>query len=112
MKEFETFDDEAKHNVVRAVIAYKTNMLTSLVKAYTCDVEFVIDAPETFNFFYSNLKYLGFEHTPLSHVDQVLRSLVVSYGNKRAQGIFKHKWMMYMMKPFMLLSAIGHLVIE
>lgn len=67
--EFETFDAEAKHSIQRATVAYKTTMITSIVKSYTVDVDFVIDAPENLNFFSANLKYLGLEHTPQTHVD-------------------------------------------
>jgi hypothetical protein len=54
-------------------------MVTSLVKAFTTDINFVIDSPQTLGFFAGNLQYLGLEHTPQTHVDQVLRSLVAKY---------------------------------
>lgn len=44
-------------------------MVNSLVKSFTSDIDFVIDSPATLNFFGANLKYLGLEHTPSTHVD-------------------------------------------
>lgn len=58
------------------------------------------DSPDDQGFFEENLKYLDLEVTPGSHVDQVFRSIVSDYTDRQAQGIFKHKWMLYMMKPF------------
>lgn len=77
-------------------------MVKALVKPFTSgeEVDFVIDSPQTVSFFAANLIYLGLEHTPLTHVDQVMRSLVVSYKDRAAQGLFKHRWMLFLMKPF------------
>ena len=38
--------------------------------------------------------------TPGSHVDQVFRSVCSLYKDRSAQGIFKHRWMLWLMKPF------------
>lgn len=66
---FNNEDDEAKFNIYKSTVTYKTNMVTSLVKSFTTEVDFVIDSPATLGFFGSNLKYLGLEHTPQTHVD-------------------------------------------
>lgn len=52
------------------------------------------------SFFRDNLKYLGLTVTVGSHVDQVFRSAIVTYKDRSAQGIFQHRWMMFLMKPF------------
>ena len=67
-------------------------------------VDFATDAPSNSNFFHANLKYLGIKVTPGSHVDQVARTLVVTYQDRSAQGIFAHRWMLCIMKPFVWLK--------
>lgn len=42
---FKSFDQEAKHNIKKATVAYRTQMVTSLVQSFTQDVDFVIDNP-------------------------------------------------------------------
>lgn len=64
------------------------------------EVDYVKDSAENQGFFEENLKYLGIDVTAGSHVDQVFRSVVSPYKERSAQGIFKHRWMMYFMKPF------------
>jgi len=87
--------------VQSATVTYLTTMNSCLLKYKTTSVDYVHDSASTVNFFNANLKYLGLEVTPLGHVDQVLRSLVIKdYEDRSAQGIFKHKWMLYLMKPF------------
>ena len=108
---FNNEDEETRFGMQRATVTYQTTMVTCLVKSFTTEVDYVSDSPSTQSFFRANLKYLGLEVTPGSHVDQVLRSLIVRYGDKQAQGIFKHKWMLWLMKPFVWfklpLSAVG-----
>ena len=48
------------------------------------EVDFEKDSPENQAFFESNLKYLGIEVTPGSHVDQVFRTAVSSYSERKA----------------------------
>jgi hypothetical protein len=66
-------------------------------------VDFAVDSPENQTFFRENLKYLGIEVSPGSHIDQVVKSLIVPYASREAQGIFKHRWMLFLMKPFVLI---------
>ena len=58
------------------------------------------DSPENQALFASNLKYMGIDLTPGTHVDQVMRSAVQAYSDRNPHGIFKYKCMMYVMKPF------------
>ena len=48
------------------------------------EVDFVKDSSESQGFFEENLKYLGIEVTPGSHVDQVFRSVVSLYKDRSA----------------------------
>ena len=73
---------------------------TASVNSGNASLDFVVDSPENLNLFQQNLKYLGIEVTPGSHVDQVVKSLILNYQDRKAQGIFKHRWMLWVMKPF------------
>ena len=48
------------------------------------EVDFVKDSQEDQDFFAANLKYLGLEVTPGSHVDQVIRSVAAVYTDREA----------------------------
>ena len=58
------------------------------------------DSPENVNRLSSNLKYMGIELAPGTHVDQVMRAAAGEYKDRFPQGVFKYRCMMYMMKPF------------
>jgi hypothetical protein len=51
----------------------------------------------------------------MSHVDQVLRSLISRYSDQEAQGIFKHRLCLGFMKLFawawLPFNALGKLVL-
>ena len=99
-KSFDTAAKQADWEVYKATIIYWSNLATLKERQEAVEVDFIKDSPENQGFFEENLKYLGLEVTPGSHVDQVVRSVVSVYSDRNAQGIFKHKWMLYMMKPF------------
>ena len=99
-EEFKSKQEEADFDVYRATSIYQTQMASLRCQKCVNGVDFVIDSPETLNVFKQNLVYLGITVTPGSHVDQVAKSLIQSYSDRKAQGIFKHKWMLYLMKPF------------
>lgn len=48
------------------------------------EVDFMKDSPENQDFLQENLKYLGLDVTPGSHVDQVFRSVVSLYQDRQA----------------------------
>lgn len=98
-KTFKDYDDESLYNMIRTTVDYKTSMVTGLVKPFVSDADFCQDAPKNLSFFRDNLKYLGLEYNPQNHVDQVLRSLVTSYKDREAQGIFRNKWTILLLKP-------------
>ena len=64
------------------------------------EVDFMKDSPENVSRLSSNLKYMGIELAPGTHVDQVMRAAVGEYKDRFPQGVFKYRCMMYMMKPF------------
>ena len=97
---FEDQKSQADYELWRATTIYWCNLATVRERAETHEVDYVKDTPEQQGFFQENLKYLGLEVTPASHVDQVVRATVSVYTDRHAQGIFKHKWMMFLMKPF------------
>lgn len=97
---FKSKEEEADFDVYQATSNYQTRMASLRVQKSATSVDFIVDSPENLNVFQQNLKYLGIEVTPGSHVDQVVKSLIQSYQDRKAQGIFKHRWMLYVMKPF------------
>ena len=97
---FKNAKQQASWEIYKATTTYWSNLATLAQQMETVEVDFVKDTPENCGFFEENLKYLGLEVTAGSHVDQVFRSVVSPYKERTAQGIFKHKWMMFIMKPF------------
>lgn len=68
-KKFKVEEEEQKFVAIRSIIQYKTMMVKNLVNTSTPMADFVIDEPARLGFLKANLKYLGIEHTPLTHVD-------------------------------------------
>jgi hypothetical protein len=97
---FKSKAEETDYDVYRATSNYQAQMASLRVQKVATSVDFVVDSPENLNLFQQNLKYLGIEVTPGSHVDQVVKSLILNYQDRKAQGIFKHRWMLWVMKPF------------
>ena len=68
-KKFKVEAEEQKFVAIRSIIQYKTTMVKNLVNTSTPMADYVIDEPARLGFLKANLKYLGIEHTPLTHVD-------------------------------------------
>ena len=66
---FETAKAQADWDVYQATIIYWTNLATIKERQASTEVDFIKDSPEDQGFFEENLKYLGLEVTPGSHVD-------------------------------------------
>ena len=63
---------------------YWTNLATVVERQQAIEVDFIKDSEENQDLFEKNLKYLGLEVTPGSHVDQVIRSVVSIYTDRQA----------------------------
>ena len=81
---FETAKEQADWEIFRATTIYWSNLAALKERKEAIEVDFVKDSPENQGFFTANLKYLGLEVTPGSHVDQVFRSVVSLYQNRQA----------------------------
>ena len=81
---FKSKQEEADFDVYRATSIYQTQMASLRVHKSATAVDFVVDSPENCNIFRQNLKYLGIEVTPGSHVDQVVKSLILNYQDREA----------------------------
>jgi len=50
-------------------VTYQTTLSNTLLRTQTSFVDYVADSPTTVGFINANLKYLGLEITPGTHVD-------------------------------------------
>lgn len=66
---FKSKQQESDFDVYRATSIYQTQMASLRVQKTATSVDFIVDSPENSNIFKQNLKYLGIEVTPGSHVD-------------------------------------------
>lgn len=81
---FKSKQQESDFDVYRATSIYQTQMASLRVQKTATSVDFIVDSPENSNIFKQNLKYLGIEVTPGSHVDQVVKSLILNYQDREA----------------------------
>ena len=66
---FKTSKAQDDWEVYKSTIIYWSNLATLRERSDAIEVDFIKDSPENQGFFAENLKYLGLEVTPGSHVD-------------------------------------------
>lgn len=79
---FENAQEQSDWEVYRSTMQYWNNLATVDQRQKAMEVDFVKDSEESQDLFEKNLKYLGLEVTPGSHVDQVIRSVVSIYTDR------------------------------
>ena len=67
--DFKTAKEESAWQIYKATTTYWSNLATLEQQSQTLEVDYVRDTAENQGFFAENLKYLGIDVTPGSHVD-------------------------------------------
>ena len=99
-RKFKTAKEQAEWEVYKATLIYWSNLTTINEHGETTEVDYCKDSLDDTEFYEDNLNYLGVEVTSVSHVDQVIRSIIVPYKDREAQGIFNPPWMLWILNPF------------
>ena len=81
MEGFEFADANAKDDwdLYNATVSYWANITTLKERSEAVEVDFRKDSPETVSQHASNLKFMGIEMAPGTHVDQVMREAIGDY---------------------------------
>ena len=83
-RKFKTAKEQAEWEVYKATLIYWSNLATINEHGETIEVDYCKDSLDDTEFYEDNLNYLGVEVTAVSHVDQVIRSIIVPYKDRNA----------------------------